>query len=55
MTKMLKAYSPIDGSLYVQRDYADINQINTALQLAHSAQKHWKLTSLKEKRFALKR
>lgn len=47
---MLKAYSPIDGSLYVQRDYADINQINTALQLAHSAQKHWKLTSLKERK-----
>jgi len=49
MTKTLKTYSPIDGSLYVQRNYADINQINTTLKLAHLAQKQWKNTSLQER------
>jgi acyl-CoA reductase-like NAD-dependent aldehyde dehydrogenase len=50
MTITLKTYSPIDSSLYVQRDYADIQQINTALQLADSAQKTWKNTSLQERK-----
>jgi acyl-CoA reductase-like NAD-dependent aldehyde dehydrogenase len=50
MTKTLKTYSPIDGSLYVERDYADITKINAALQLAHSAQKTWKNTSLQERK-----
>jgi len=50
MTETLKTYSPIDGSLYVQRDYADIGQINAALQLAHTAQKNWKSIPLQQRK-----
>jgi len=50
MTTTLKTYSPIDGSLYVERQYADTNQINNVLELAVSAQKSWKTTSLLERK-----
>lgn len=45
-----KTISPIDGSLYVQRDYADQGQIDTAVQTAGKAQKVWQSTSLAERK-----
>lgn len=50
MTTTFKTYTPIDGSLYVERQYADTNQINKALTLAVSAQKSWKTRSLLERK-----
>ncbi len=38
----LKCYSPIDGSLYVERETATSSQIERALASAHTAQKKWR-------------
>ena len=50
MTKTLQSYTPIDGSLYVERDYASIDEINETLDLACLAQKSWKQTSLQDRK-----
>lgn len=42
--------SPIDGSLYTERALADEKTINTSIELAKKAQKHWNLTSLSRKK-----
>ncbi|MEZ8080884.1 aldehyde dehydrogenase family protein [Enterovibrio norvegicus] len=41
--------SPIDGSVYVDDRFADVNQINDALEKAKSAQAHWQDLSLDTK------
>ena len=46
MKNKLQTYSPIDGSLYVERDLADIEQINSTLTRAKEAQNAWKNTTL---------
>jgi acyl-CoA reductase-like NAD-dependent aldehyde dehydrogenase len=42
--------SPIDGSVYVQRDYANQEQIDTCLEAAHKAQKYWKTLPLSQRK-----
>jgi len=42
--------SPIDGSVYVERDLADQRQINNTLELAVVAQVQWSKTSLNHRR-----
>ncbi len=41
-----KTYSPIDGSLYVEREHADAQTIDTAVAKATAAQKEWKKVPL---------
>ncbi|TKF15256.1 aldehyde dehydrogenase family protein [Enterovibrio norvegicus] len=41
--------SPIDGSVYVDDRFADVNQINDALEKAKNAQAHWQDLSLDTK------
>jgi acyl-CoA reductase-like NAD-dependent aldehyde dehydrogenase len=49
MTNQVRTISPIDGSVYVERDFATQPQINAALQLAQQAQTSWKKISLSER------
>lgn len=49
MTQTLKTYSPIDNSLYVERPYANQQNIDNALARAQAAQKLWRLSSLAER------
>ena len=42
--------SPIDGSVYVQRDYANQEQIDTCLEAAHKAQKDWQALPLSQRK-----
>jgi acyl-CoA reductase-like NAD-dependent aldehyde dehydrogenase len=42
--------SPIDGSVYVQRDYANQEQIDNCLEAAHKAQKYWKTLPLSQRK-----
>jgi acyl-CoA reductase-like NAD-dependent aldehyde dehydrogenase len=42
--------SPIDGSVYVQRDYANQEQIDNCLEAAHKAQKHWQALPLSQRK-----
>ncbi|SHJ91391.1 Acyl-CoA reductase [Rubritalea squalenifaciens DSM 18772] len=49
MSNRLETVSPIDGSTYVTRDYATLEEISKALALAASAQKSWKQTSIAER------
>jgi acyl-CoA reductase-like NAD-dependent aldehyde dehydrogenase len=44
-----KTISPIDGSVYVERNLADANAIEVALTKATSAQKEWRKTTLAER------
>jgi acyl-CoA reductase-like NAD-dependent aldehyde dehydrogenase len=44
-----KTISPIDGSVYVERNLADANAIEAALTNAASAQKEWRKTTLAER------
>ena len=44
---MLKTISPIDESLYVEREYASSNKIETTLSNASKAVDEWKNTDLK--------
>jgi acyl-CoA reductase-like NAD-dependent aldehyde dehydrogenase len=46
MSKILKTISPVDGSVYVERPFADEGQISTALRTAHAAFQRWKATPL---------
>jgi len=50
MTKTQKTVSPIDGSLYVERDFANAGQIRAALEKAQTAQIPWRETSLDERK-----
>lgn len=50
MTKSFKTLSPVDNSVYVERDYATQQHIEQALQRARTAQKDWKNTPLPERK-----
>ena len=50
MTHTQKTYSPIDGSLYVQREQAQVEQIHDAIALAANAQKNWRKLPLFERK-----
>lgn len=44
-----KTISPVDGSVYVERTLAEAEAIESALNLAVSAQKEWRKTALSER------
>ena len=46
MTQILKTLSPIDGSVYLERHFADANQIQETLTRALVSQQDWKKTSI---------
>ena len=50
MTHTQKTYSPIDGSLYVERELAGIQEVHDALALAEKAQLAWKKIPLAERK-----
>ncbi len=50
MTKSIKTISPIDNSVYVQRDFATRDEIDKVLERAQAVQKTWKATSLSERK-----
>jgi acyl-CoA reductase-like NAD-dependent aldehyde dehydrogenase len=52
---MLQTISPIDGSVYVERQYATQSQIEGALTQARSAQREWQQVSLDERARILSR
>lgn len=49
MSKRLQTFSPIDGSLYLERDLATQEQIQRVLDSAVYAQQRWKQTPLAER------
>jgi len=49
MASTQKTYSPIDGSLYVERSHASTEQIQKALDLSTNVQTYWKKTTLSER------
>jgi acyl-CoA reductase-like NAD-dependent aldehyde dehydrogenase len=50
MASIQKTFSPIDGSLYIERNYADTAQIHAALQSAKKTQAIWRNTPLEERK-----
>ena len=44
-----KTISPVDGSVYVERNYATEKEINKALDNAKNAQKEWRKLAIEEK------
>lgn len=48
-TRSFQTISPVDGSVYVERQYADVAQIESTLAQAKQAQNAWKSTSLAER------
>jgi acyl-CoA reductase-like NAD-dependent aldehyde dehydrogenase len=50
MTKKLQTISPIDNTVYVEREYATPEQINQTLQSAREARKKWKAVPLSERK-----
>ncbi|MBL8162483.1 MAG: aldehyde dehydrogenase family protein [Anaerolineae bacterium] len=49
MPNLQTTISPVDGSVYVQRELADAQQIESALQKAVEGQRAWRQTSLVER------
>ncbi len=49
MNKTFQTISPIDGSVYVEREIADAAQIENALSKAKLAQRQWHATSISER------
>lgn len=49
MSKRLQTVSPIDGSVYVERELANPEQIQAALTLAVSAQRRWRSVAVAER------
>ena len=49
MNQQLHTISPIDGSIYVKRDYASSNAIKQAIDSAQTAQKSWAETGLSDR------
>jgi len=47
---MLKTITPIDNSIYVQRDYASNEEIEKALTLSKNAFNDWSQTTLVERK-----
>ena len=50
MTNRLQTISPIDNSIYVERDYATADDINTTLEIASKVQKKWQHTPLEQRK-----
>jgi acyl-CoA reductase-like NAD-dependent aldehyde dehydrogenase len=50
MASIQKTFSPIDGSLYIERNYADTAQIHAALQSAKKTQAIWCNIPLEERK-----
>ncbi len=50
MSNIQKTVSPIDNSVYVEREYASAEQISDALNRAHTAQRNWQQVSLSERK-----
>lgn len=50
MSKTFQTISPIDNSVYVEREYADETTINTSIDLAKQAQRAWKNTTLQQRK-----
>jgi acyl-CoA reductase-like NAD-dependent aldehyde dehydrogenase len=49
LTRTFQTISPVDGSVYVERAYADANAIERALSSAAAAQQLWKNTSVADR------
>lgn len=49
MTKRLQTVSPIDGSVYVERELASTQEIDAALNLAVSAQRRWRTVAVADR------
>ncbi|MCR9213972.1 MAG: aldehyde dehydrogenase family protein [Proteobacteria bacterium] len=49
MPASLKTYSPVDGSLYIERPYMTAEEISQILGLAQTAQTEWKQRSIAER------
>lgn len=49
MVRLQTTISPIDGSVYVERELADAQQIDAALSTAVAAQQSWKHTPLADR------
>ncbi len=49
MASTLRTITPVDGSLYVERNYADHTAIDQALTAAKTAQVAWRNTSIEER------
>ena len=47
---MLKTITPIDNSIYVERDYATSDDIENTINLSKKSFAQWKNTSLGERR-----
>ena len=45
MTQTLKTYSPVDNSLYIERPYTSVEELQVALSKANKAQHEWKHSS----------
>ena len=52
---MLKTISPIDNSIYVEREYASFNQIDNTLNLSKDVFEDWKSTSLEKRKKILEK
>ncbi|OUR81047.1 aldehyde dehydrogenase [Colwellia psychrerythraea] len=50
MSQIQKTLSPIDGSTYVERPLADLNQVKNIITQADKAQKSWSKISLAERK-----
>ncbi|WP_457576139.1 aldehyde dehydrogenase family protein [Desulfomarina sp.] len=50
MNNIFTTVSPIDGSVYIERPYADEKSIETALENAAAAQQSWKRVPLNERK-----
>jgi acyl-CoA reductase-like NAD-dependent aldehyde dehydrogenase len=49
MARKLKVYSPIDGSLYLEREFASEDVLKGAIESAKQAQQEWRNTALSER------
>jgi len=49
MSDRLRCVSPVDGSVYIERNYATSREIATAVETAVSAQNQWKQTPISER------
>lgn len=49
MSDLQKTISPVDGSVYVERELASPAQIDAAIQQAVEAQKGWSQTAIAER------
>ena len=47
---MLKTITPIDNSIYVEREYASSDEIDNSLSLAKKSFQQWRQTSLSERK-----